>query len=210
MRRWIVSLAVAALIVGLYLASPFLGLYRLGSALHEADAAGLVARVDIPSVRRSIVEQIVAEVGRDAEVERQLNKLGGVARDMALRAAAGEFDRMLAATVTPEVIRLILAKGDLPPEFLAGQAEPGRPVDASAGASVGLPDNPLRFLRTFDYVSPRKVRATIGEADRPEEWTGLTLLLRGATWRLTEVALPPAVLARVRPAIRARIDALRP
>lgn len=207
MRRWIVSIALVACLVGLYLASPFLGLYRLGSALHEADAAALVARVDIASVRRSIVDQIVAEVGQDAEVERQLDRLGP-ARDMAIRAAAGEFDRALAATVTPEVIRLLLSQGDLPPEFLMGQSGNASPSAATPG-SVGLPDNPLRYLRDWDYVSPRKVRATIGEAGAPEDWTGLTLLLKGATWRLTDVVLPPSVLARVRPALRARIDELR-
>lgn len=207
MRRWIVSIAVLAIVAVLYLASPFLGLYRLGAAVHEADAAELVARIDVSSVRRSLVHQIVEEIGHDEAVTRQLDKLGGAARDMALRAAAGEFDRALAAIVTPDLIRLLLAEGEVPPEFLPPEL---RGAPAAAGASsAGLPDNPLRFLRSWDYVSPRKVRATIGEPDRPEDWTVLTLFLKGATWRLTEVKLPPSVLARVRPALRETIDGLR-
>jgi hypothetical protein len=204
MRRWIAGTGIIALVVGLYLASPFVGLYRLGSALHAADAKALLERIDVPGVRRSLVSQIVNEIGEDETVRRQLDKLGDIGRDMALRAAAGEFDRMLAATVTPEIIRLLLSEGRLPPEF-AGDGD----AASSSASSVGLPDNPLRYLRSWDYVSPRKVRAVIGEAGRPEDWTGLVLFLKGATWRLTEVQLPPSVIARVRPALKARIEDLR-
>jgi hypothetical protein len=205
MRRWIVGIGIIALVAGLYLASPFVGLYRLGSALHSADAPALLDRIDVAGVRRSIVSQIVDEIGQDEDVRRQLEKLGVVGRDMALRAAAGEFDRQLAATVTPEIIRLLLAEGRLPPEFTGGAAD----AAGTRTGSIGLPDNPLRFLRSWDYVSPRKVRAVIGEAGRPEDWTGLVLFLKGATWRLTEVQLPPAVLREVRPALKKAIEELR-
>ncbi|KQT46260.1 hypothetical protein ASG43_11560 [Aureimonas sp. Leaf454] len=204
MRRWIVGIGIGTLVAVLYLASPFVGLYRLGSALRSADAEVLLERIDIAGVRRSIVSQIVAEIGRDEEVQRHLDKLGGIGRDMALRAAAGEFDRHLAATVTPEILRLLLSEGRLPPALSLGAAEASSPAPA-----IGLPDNPLRFLRSWDYVSPRKVRAVIGEAGEPEDWTEVVLFLKGATWRLTEVQLPPSVMARVRPVLKAKIQDLR-
>jgi hypothetical protein len=75
--RWPVLAAILCLGVG-YTAYPYMTLYRLGSAIRSADAAGLESMVDWPAVREGIKEDVcdLAAQGDATTSEKELRPFG--------------------------------------------------------------------------------------------------------------------------------------
>ena len=70
--RWITVLLI--LLVAAYLTWPLVGFYRIGSAVESKNAAALAQRVEFPSLRRSLSQQVIAEylklTGKDEKLGR--------------------------------------------------------------------------------------------------------------------------------------------
>lgn len=207
MRRWIWIAAVLALAGIGYGLWPFFGLYQLGAALHAADADAALRRIDVPAVRRSIIRQVLDEGTKGTKIEK---RFGDIGRRMAVDAATVALDRKASQVMTAEVLRELIAEGRLPASFgsAIGDLQAGiTPAPQDGGGSGGIPDSPLRYLQSWDFSSPRQVKVVLGDSQKRDEWTGLTLRLRGFVWRLTAVTLSPSVMSRVKPPLRAKIEA---
>lgn len=207
MRRWLALTLLLVVLALAYLGWPFVGLYQLGSALRAADVEDALRRVDIPSVRRSIIAQLVDEASLAAEAEGRLGDLG---RQIAVSAATSELDRQLAAVITPDVLREMIVEGDIPPAWAEGLGLDGGPAAGTDRLPmIGVPENPFGLIQGWGFSSIRRFKTVLGPAGKPEEWTGVRMRLRGFTWRLSGIDLSPSVLTRVKPIVRRKIEALR-
>ena len=167
--RW--SLLTAVLGIGiLYVAYPYVTLFRLGLAIRTADAATLETLVDWPAVREGIKEDVCDLGGLDAPAK------GGEA----LPPFGASFVRGIAGNaidhaVTPQA--LVAATGLSP-------AHP--PAQVGRGADVHLNwaffESPTTFL-----VSLR--------AGPQAEPVKLEMDLRDGAWRVQRVWLPPELLS---------------
>jgi hypothetical protein len=202
--RKAVLFAAAILAVAAYVAWPFGGLYQLGHALHSRDAEAALERIDVTAVRRSIALQIAQEGTRVAGAERRLGEIGG---QIAAKVGLAVLDRQLAEVITPQTLRQLIAEGEIPPEL--AEQMPAEQGQDRVGAAAGLPENPLRFIQDWEFMSPITFRVVIGEDRQPDHWTGLTLRLSGLTRQLAGVELPEVVMARIRPVMQERIREAR-
>jgi len=70
--RWITVLLI--LLLATYFTWPLVGFYRIGSAVESKNAAALAQRVEFPSLRRSLSQQVIAEylklTGKDEKLGR--------------------------------------------------------------------------------------------------------------------------------------------
>jgi hypothetical protein len=166
--KWSVAATVCAFSVA-YLCYPYIALYRLGEAIHGADAATLESMVDWPSVREGIKEDICDLVVDDpnSSVPAQLPPFGA---SFVRGIASSTIDQK----VTPQAI------------VAAAVAVPDtRPATAPHGADVHVIwaffDSPTRFtvsLRTTGVAEPIR----------------LEMELRHGDWQVQRVWLPAELL----------------
>jgi Protein of unknown function (DUF2939) len=73
--RWGLWIAgVSILLLAAYLTWPLVGFYRIASAVEANNAAALAERVEFPSLRRSLAQQVVAEYLKLTGKERKLGR----------------------------------------------------------------------------------------------------------------------------------------
>jgi hypothetical protein len=167
-RRKPIYAAVAA-IAALYLAYPYVTLYRLGQAIRAGDAGSLRVMVDWPRVREGIKEDLSDLVLDEPRQTTPTNMLPPFGASFVRGVAASSVDQQ----VTPEALATI-----------AGPA---------AGASTGTPvhinwaffQSPASFVASFNTPTHKAIR--------------VEMELRGASWQVTRVWLPPKLLASAEP-----------
>lgn len=167
-RRKPIYAAVAA-IAALYLAYPYVTLYRLGQAIRAGDAGSLRVMVDWPRVREGIKEDI-SDMGVDEPRQ--------TAASNALPPFGASFVRGVAASSVDQQVT---------PEALAAITGPG--PEASQGTPVHIVwaffQSPGRFVASLNTPTHKAIR--------------LEMELRGASWQVTRVWLPPKLLASADP-----------
>ncbi|WP_152047826.1 DUF2939 domain-containing protein [Aureimonas psammosilenae] len=202
MRKWVWATAVAVMLGVGYVAWPFVGMAQLAGAVHSRDAADILARVDIASVRRSLLNQMLDEATRDTDVAKRLGHLG---RRAAVGFAQTVLDAQFARFINDDAVRVILSDGRLPPDV--ENAAQGR--DGGSGSSdlhfARLPESPLRYLQDWRFRSPITFEATIGEEAEPGRWVELRLRRTGTTWILTGIRLPAGIIDQLKPVIRDKL-----
>jgi hypothetical protein len=160
--------AVLAIGVG-YAAYPYLTLYRLGHALHTGDAATLQALVDWPAVREGIKEDICDHVATDPQV---------TASDGKLPAFGASFVRGIA---TKAVDQEVTAEGLV--DMTHHQADGTAARGVAIHVDWAFFRDPIDFIVSFNAPGqsvPIKLRMS----------------LKDATWQVTRIWLPPALLAQ--------------
>ena len=97
MRWGLWTTVVLIVLLVAYFAWPLVGFYSLASAVESRNAAALAERVDFPSLRRSLSQQVIAEylklTGKDKELGRFRTGIAsgvGVYGDNAVGAASGQ------------------------------------------------------------------------------------------------------------------------
>lgn len=150
-----------------YAASPYVALYRLEQAIHTGDAATLRALVDWPAVREGIKEDIC---------DNAADEPGMTVSDGKLPAFGASFVRGIAANV---VDRQVTAEGLVDMTHLRANGMATR--DAAMQVDWAFFHNPTDFI------------VSIGAAGRRGP-IKLQLSLRDATWQVTRIWLPPAML----------------
>jgi hypothetical protein len=158
----------AALAIGVaYAAYPYVTLYRLDSAIHAGDAATLRTLVDWPAVREGIKEDICDNVTDVAEVTGSGGKLP---------AFGASFVRGIASNTVDEQVT---AEGlvDMTRHHAAGTATRGSAMQVN-WAFFSDPTNFIVSVDTSGQPEPIK----------------LQLSLKDATWHVTRIWLPPALL----------------
>ena len=160
----------AALAIGVgYAAYPYLTLYRLGHAIHTGDAATLQALVDWPAVREGIKEDICDDVATDPQV---------TASDGRLPAFGASFVRGIAGKAVDQEVTA---------EGLVDMTQHQADGTATRGVAIHVDwaffRDPIDFIVSFNAPGQR---APIK----------LRMSLKDATWQVTRIWLPPALLAQ--------------
>jgi DUF2939 family protein len=185
MRKLAAALAVVFVLLIGYSAWPFASLYGLARAVETRDAAVIDRRVDFPSVRRNLIDQIMQTYLR-LTGKTAANSLVG---NLAVAVAASIADPLVEKLLTAENFVAVLTRGW--PNEGAGE----RPSDVSG--LVLPPASSVWQLYANTEYGTGWVRISV-PVDRPaQKRIRLRLTLSGATWVLSGVDLPVELQERL-------------
>jgi hypothetical protein len=185
--RWIFSIvAIVLLAWAAFLASPFVGLYRLAKAVEARDAAAIEERVNMAEVRAHLTHQLVQAYLKAVAKGRPL---GGFDRQIAAQAGSTLVDPLLDQLVTPEALIDLLDDG-WPQKVVPPAASAQQPLRFDLG-SFG---RAWRLFVTSETRGFRKVLISLPHSRPPEERFRLMMRLTGTTWRLAYLDLPHELL----------------
>src|SRR4051794_16021469 len=178
--RWFFGTLLALVVgVGIYIGSAVVSLGNLVEAARAGDGAAVLARTDMPRLRRSLVDQIVSaylkQLGRDRPVK-------PLERMAANTFGASIADAMIAKMLTPENLAAILNKGAI----------------SSSGAVVNMQSlteiDTSRLLQTLKRISPIKPTELLVRLGETESAGGVSIHFEGDGWKLSGIELPSAVV----------------
>ena len=181
MRKTVATIVILAALFLAWSAWPLLALYDIARAVQAGDAARIEQRVDFPSLRRSLSDQIIAAYLRVTGMKLERGVVGAF--------GGGIADAMVGKLVTPEALAALLREG-WPKGVLAE-----RPPD------VAVPDfaefgNIARLYAASDYgIGEFRIALPLDAA--PERRFRLQLALKNWTWRLAALDLPPSLSERL-------------
>jgi hypothetical protein len=214
MRKSIGIAVVIAIVVAAWVAWPFQGVQKLGSELADGGSGALLL-MDLPSVRRSIVRQLVEEAVVHTKRD---GRHAAVAVRLVAGAEAGVFDKRAEEILTLSVLRDLVAEGRLPSTYegmpiapiapwLAGPS-PGFTFRAMEDHDriLGVAVDPMGNLQEWSFSGPTTFHAVVGADGAEKDWTGIEMRLDGFRWTMTGIRLSPSVVEAVRPVIRAHTD----
>ncbi len=184
-RIWLAVLLVTLGAIAYWL-SPAVALVGLGRAVRSGDAAAVQSHVDLASIRRSLVRQIVPAV-----LDERAARLSPLERGLARTALQAAIESWLADNVTEAKLS----------DILAGRSPAGLPSLEEFGANGARPFDDLyaRWQRSgFASLASYHVALT----PEPPDIT-LVLSLRPTGWIATGLTLPSETIASV----RARVEA---
>lgn len=175
--RFIVLAGVVsvAAILTLYVASAFLALGDLTKAVQSGDRDRLAARVDFPSVRASLKEQLDDLIDRQARLHREF--------------AANPFGRLILA-LAPRITDAVV-DGIVTPDGIAQMLS--RPLGGASGPRKHPGE---RFERSWSFTGSGDFEAAY-TSDRDAKLTfALVFALRDFTWKVVRIDLPSEELSR--------------
>jgi len=185
--RWIVStLAVLLVAWAVFLASPFVSLYRLAGAVEARDVAEIEQRTDMPEVRANFTRQLIEEYLKSLG---KAGAVGGLDRQIAAQTVATLADPLVAQLVTPEALIDLLDDG-WPQRVVSPEGAPKTPVTFGLGSLARV----WGLFVTSETRGFRKVYIVLPHNRPPEERFRLLLRLTGTTWRVTAIDLPHSLL----------------
>ncbi|MCK1711626.1 MULTISPECIES: DUF2939 domain-containing protein [unclassified Bradyrhizobium] len=184
--KWLVGSVAAVLVcLGIYAGSAFVSLVGLVSAVRDADVAQIMARTDMPRVRHSLVDQVIAAYLDRLGQKRPLRPIERVAINTFGATVA---DDLAAKLMTPENLSVLLKSGTVrnaPENITFGSMSSLAEVDISnifAVAGRVRPVKPVEFA----------LRLAEGE-----NAGSISMHFVGTAWKLSGITLPPRVLAQM-------------
>lgn len=195
--RWIIFAIIAVLLI--YVASPYYAFWRFSVALQTHDPAALDSRVDFPSLRKSMKQQLNTRIAALRPQNPKRQKMFDTLSD-----AFGSrvIDSLVDAYLTPDGLAAFLANPKLPSE--PAPAAPAAPPDGGiapaappGAATLIAPETnaPPSFGRRIDWSRVRYAFFT-----GPREFlvdvdgTKLRFHLNAAGWKLRSLELDLAKL----------------
>ncbi len=186
-RRWLIIGAVALLLL-LYIASPYYAFWRFTTALRARDAAALEELVDFQALRKSMKQQLNARI---AELRPKNPKRQKVFDALSNAFGSSALDSIVDQYLTPEGLAAFLANpkaaseiaaGRVPPPGGAPIAGPGTDAAPETGVSRGLlgPEIDWSRVRYAFFTGPRDFLVDV-------DGTKLRFRLRGLRWKLRGV-----------------------
>lgn len=176
--KWIIALALLALALAYVVATPWITVYRMKTAIEQHDAPALAAHIDLPSVRQSLKDQI------NGRVQRDLSGGSGTAGNPLATfgtALAGLFvDKLVDATVTPAGIADLM-EGAAPQLPLPGAATEAPAPGTESSAAEPLARASMGYTAWNRFVVTAK--------DRRGREQKFILERRRLGWQLTGVVL---------------------
>ncbi|TYO67374.1 DUF2939 domain-containing protein [Bradyrhizobium hipponense] len=184
--KWVVGILVAVVIcLGVYVGSAFVSLLDLVSAVRNSDVAQVMARTDLPRVRHSLVDQVVAAYLDRLGQKRPVRPLERMAIN---RIGATIADDLATKLLTPENLSVLLRSGSV-----RNAAE-----NISFGTMSALADqdvsNIFVVLGRITPVKPVEFALELGSAEKAGS---ISLHFYGAGWKLSGINLPPLVLSNL-------------
>jgi Protein of unknown function (DUF2939) len=179
--RWFFGTLLAVLVaIGLYLGSAVVSLRGLVDAARAGDGAGVLARTDLPRLRHSLVDQIVAgylkQMGRDRPVK-------PLERMLANTYGATVADALIAKLLTEENLTRILNKGAIGSDG-SGIADMQRLSEIDTSSMLGM-------LSRISMVKPVEFLVRLGDNDNAG---GVSIHFEGDGWKLSGIQLPTAAV----------------
>jgi hypothetical protein len=185
MKRLFLALALFFAVAIAYAIWPFVGLMKIADAISRRDALELSARIIVPELKRSLIDQVALEYlkisGRDRRLSQlEVNLALGVARALA--------DQYVTDMLQPEALFELLR------ERTALLSKPGGLV----APRLEAPNlrNLSMFLQNVDYAGSRFYVWMPFNSDRQTGYR-LQLRLSAWTWKLAGLDLPEDVRIRI-------------
>ena len=178
--RWTVAISVALLLtLGAYAGSAAMSLHGLVQAAQSGDAAAVMSRTDLPRLKRSLVEQIVAAY---------LNRIGQ-------KRAVKPLERLAANTYGASIADVMVGKL-LTQERLTELLNSGKvSLDASDLGEMGqlsrVSPKLLETAKRIRLVNPVEFSLRLGSG---QDDGSISLHFEGDGWKLSGIRLPGAVL----------------
>jgi len=174
--HWITVLLI--LLLATYFTWPLVGFYRIGFAVESKNAAALAQRVEFPSLRRSLSQQVIAEylklTGKD-------EKLGRFRTGVATGVGAALAEPVIAQFLNAETLLDFLNKGSV---------KDGAKISSEVAPFSGPSwrnawqvwwHSEYGITRFHAYLPPDKPKS---------EQFKVGLSLRDWQWKLTDIGLP--------------------
>ena len=179
--RWTMAISVALLLtLGAYAGSAAVSLQGLVRAVQSKDAAAVMSRTDLPRLKRSLVDQIVAAY---------LNRIGQ-------KRAVKPLERLAVNTYGASIAEVMVGKL-LTQERLTELLNSGKvSLDASYLGEMGqlsmvAPSKLLETAKRIRLVNPVEFSLQLGSG---QDAGGISLHFEGDGWKLSGIRLPSAVL----------------
>ncbi len=172
------AIALLLIIVLAYIAYPYIALYRLGDAIRGGEAADVEGKVDWPSLRQGLKDDLNAHFAAKAGADSD-DTVGALGTMIAGKMIGSVID----STVTPAGLSVIMQTGRAGPEAVhdiapaVPEMQKGRPLPRMASSG-------FHGLGAFEAeIAPR-------EGDSDGKMLKVRLELEGGYWMLTHVYLP--------------------
>jgi hypothetical protein len=176
MRWFFGTLLAVVVVIAIYLGSAVVSLRGLVDAARAADGAGVLARTDLPRLRHSLVDQIVAaylrQMGRDRPVK-------PLERMLANTYGATVADALIAKLLTEENLTRLLSQGAIGSQA-GGIANMQRLSEIDTSSVLGM-------LGRISLVKPVELLVRLGDT---EQAGGVSIHFEGDGWKLSGVQLP--------------------
>jgi hypothetical protein len=187
MRWFFRILPLAAILAAVYLGTAVVSLQALVEDVRSGDTSAIMARIDIPRLRDSLVDQILRAHFSHIEQTRPVKRIERIA-------APTVVDALMAKLLTPENITRVLQSGTLP---VGASNLP--PFALPTLNSAGL-ETTGRILARLRPRSPVTLQVLLDDTGQ----SAIRLHYEVTHWKLSGLDLPPAALERLVAEIRAR------
>jgi hypothetical protein len=177
--RWFLTSIVAVFVaIGVYVGSAIVSLNGLVAAAKAGDGVEILARTDVPRLRRSLVDQIVSAYLIRTGQNRAIKP---IERVVANAYGATIADALISKMLTRENLTNILQKGSL-------SADGDNQIIALGGIDTS---KVLKSLGRLSFVKPVELSVRLGD----EEGAGaISLHFAGNGWKLSGLNLPTRAL----------------
>jgi hypothetical protein len=181
MKKWIVTVAMLAVLLGGYVvAGPYLTFRAIRSAVQTQDAAALSDQVDFPALRASLKAQLSDRLVRAVGIDGQSGMLGAIG----LTVAGGLVNGAVETMVTPVGLGALMEGSKVWNRIDDGIA---RPDVADPSTVAGERAQPLQRPE-YRYESTSRFTATVqDDQGRPIVFV---MTRNGLRWKLSDIRLP--------------------
>ena len=179
------AIAVVALFLVAYFASPLLTVRALIAAAEQGDEATLERLVDFPAFRQSLKDEMNARL--IAEMRSDLGGRDSALRGLGMMLAPTLLSGAVDALVTPQAIAAMVRTAETPDAKDVARNRIDSTPEPTAARTEGKRD----LRRRYSYRGFNSFAVTLTRRDRPEDRLDLLLERRGVfSWKLAGVDLP--------------------
>lgn len=181
MKKWIVLVALLAVLLGSYVvAGPYLTFRAIRSAVQTQDAAALSDQVDFPALRASLKAQLSDRLVRAVGIDGQSGMLGAIGMTVAGGLVNGAVETM----VTPVGLGALMEGRKVWNRIGDGIAHPDV---ADPSTVAGERPQPLQRAE-YRYESASRFTATVhDDSGKPIVFV---MTRNGLRWKLSDIRLP--------------------
>lgn len=185
-KYWTVF-GILGLVLGYYMASPYIVLYQIKQAIQAKDAEKVSRYIDYPSVRQSVKDQMNAMMMQ--EMSQMSNRNTGGFEQLGALFATTMVDKMVDGYVTPHGLEKALAGKDMTPMGNDSVSNQGEQTDTHPNDFSNFGEN---VKTETDYTAMNEFQVSFYGKDPNDTEPPLEFKMKrdGLSWRVIEVKLP--------------------